>query len=132
MAAVTLVEPCHCQWSCTNKADASCLSETSCHPSPCIPSQVTLPLPGNDPTELQPLLNACSRAMFGLGRQTLHDEAVRKALQLPADRLGLGLATTLPSGAILDDIGELMMPEAASPIRAEAYALNVYSPDGET
>jgi hypothetical protein len=32
---------------------------------------------------------------------------------------------------ILDDIYDMVMPEAAWPIRAEAYALNVYSPDGE-
>jgi hypothetical protein len=69
--------------------------------------------------------------MFGLGRQTLHDESVRKSLQLPADRLGLSLATSLPSQDILWDIHDLMMPLAAGPIRAEPYALNVYSPDGE-
>lgn len=92
---------------------------------------MTFPLPGNDPTELQPLLVACSPAMFGRGRQTLHDEAVRKALQLPADRLGLGLTAAVPSEAILGEIKDLMMPEADGPIRAEAYALNIYSPDSE-
>ena len=97
---------------------------------------MTFPLSGNAPTELQPLLDACSPAKFGLGRQTLHDESVRRALQLPADRLGLSLATVatgaLPSQDILGDIRDLMMPWAAGPIRAEPYALNVYGPDGES
>jgi hypothetical protein len=92
---------------------------------------VTFPLQGNDPTELQPLLDACSSAQFGLGRQTLQDDRVRKALQLPADRLGLGLAPHLYMEGILADIYDEMTPEAGDPIRAEAYALNVYSPDGE-
>jgi hypothetical protein len=69
--------------------------------------------------------------MFGLGRRTLHNEAVRKALQLPAKRLGLGFATPLPSHALLRDIKDMMMPEAVGYVRAELYALNVYSPDGE-
>jgi len=72
--------------------------------------------------------------MFGLGRQTLHDEGVRKALALPADRVGLGLTTKLPSEAILADIAELMMPGkgvGGGLIRAEAYGLNVYGPDGK-
>jgi hypothetical protein len=94
--------------------------------------QVTFPLPGNNPTELQPLLDACSPAMFGLGRQTLHDESVRKALQLPADRLGFSLGTSLPSQDILGDVRDLMMPWVAGPIRAEPYALNVFSPDGKS
>jgi len=69
--------------------------------------------------------------MFGKGRQTLHDEGVRKALALPADRLGLGLTTKLTSEAILADIQKLMMPgEGVGLIRAEAYGLNVYGPDG--
>jgi hypothetical protein len=94
-------------------------------------TQVTFPLPGNDPTELQPLLDACSPAMFGRGRQTLHDEGVRKALQLPADRLGFSLTTALPSNAILSEIQYLMLPDADGPVRAEPYALNIYSPTGE-
>jgi hypothetical protein len=95
--------------------------------------QVTFPQ-GSDPTELQPLLNACSPAGFGLGRQTVHDEAVRKALKLPADRLGLNLTTSLASASegILDDIHDLMMPHAAGLICAEPYALNGYCPDGES
>jgi hypothetical protein len=105
-------------------------------PTRLLPQQVTFPLPGNDPTEFQPLLDACSPVMVGLGRHTLHDESVRKALQLPADRLGLSLATVatgaLPSQDILGDIRDLMMPWAAGPIRAEPYALNVYSPDGKS
>lgn len=101
--------------------------QPSCHHT----TQVTFPLPGNDPTELQPLLGACSPAMFGRGRETLHDEAVRKALQLPADRLALGLTASLPSDDILRDIKDLMLPGAEGPIRAEPYALNIYSPDGE-
>lgn len=95
------------------------------------PPQVTFPLPGNDPTELKPLLDACSPAKFGLGRQTLHNEAVRKALQLPANRLGLNLPNALPSQAMMSDIRAMMMPEAGGLVRAEPYALNVYSPEGE-
>lgn len=57
--------------------------------------------------------------------------AVRKARQLPADRLALGLTTSLPSDGILGEIRALMLPDADGPIRAEPYALNIYSPDGE-
>jgi hypothetical protein len=93
--------------------------------------QVTFPQ-GSDPTELQPLLNACSPARFGLGRQTVHDEAVRKALKLPAHLLGSKLTTSLLSKAMLSDIRDLMMPHAAGLICAEPYALNGYCPDGES
>jgi hypothetical protein len=98
-----------------------------------MPPQVTFPFSSNDPTELKPLLDACSPALFGLSGRALQDDRVCKALQLPADRLGFGLANAgvLPSEDILDDVRDLMIPDAAGPIRAELHALDVYSPDGE-
>lgn len=51
-------------------------------------------------------------------------------LPTPAHRLGVGLGNLLPPEAVLKDIMELMMPDADR-VWAEAYGLNVYSPDGE-
>lgn len=81
--------------------------------------QVTFPLQGSEPSQLQALLDACSPAMHGEGRETVHNEAVRKALQLRADRLGIGLSSDpLPPPAVLAAIGQLAAA-ATGPRRAE-------------
>ncbi len=80
---------------------------------------------------LQPLVQRCTPAPFGKGRQTRYDRSVRNALQLKAEGGAFSVLHFDPQAAgILEQIRRELVPQDSSPLSAELYSLNIYASDG--
>jgi hypothetical protein len=80
---------------------------------------------------LQPLVQRCTPAPFGKGRQTRYDRSVRTALQLKAEGGAFSVLHFDPQAAgILEQIRRELVPQDPTPLTAELYNLNIYASDG--
>ena len=80
---------------------------------------------------LQPLVQRCTPAPFGKGRQTRYDRSVRNALQLKAEGGAFSVLHFDPQAAgILEQIRRELVPQDPTPLTAELYGLNIYASDG--
>lgn len=80
---------------------------------------------------LQPLIERCQPATFGDKRRTRYDRRVRDAVQLKAGDGGVSVEHFTPeSSGILESIRSQLLPPDSPPIKAELYALNVYTSGG--
>jgi hypothetical protein len=80
---------------------------------------------------LQPLVERCSAAAFGLGRETRYDRTVRDALQIKAESGAFSVLHFDPAAAgILEQIRRELVPYVPDPLTAELYNLNVYGRGG--
>ena len=89
-----------------------------------ISSQISLFYPSSESLEL--LDKACDPATFGRNKEDIYDESYRKARKLDVgsfmiglDIVRLGLIKIIRENLVLGE-------EAAKPVRAELYNLNVY------
>ena len=80
---------------------------------------------------LQPLVQRCTPAPFGKGRQTRYDRSVRNALQLKAEGDAFSVLNFAPQAAgILEQIRRELVPQDPTLLTAELYNLNIYASDG--
>lgn len=80
---------------------------------------------------LQPLIDCCQPATFGDNRRNRFDRRVRDAVQLKAESGEFAVENFDPESAgIVDAILREMFPPGSPPVRAELYALNLYTPGG--
>ena len=80
---------------------------------------------------LQPLVQRCTPAPFGKGRQTRYDRSVRNALQLKAEGGAFSVLDFDPQAAgILEQIRRELVPQDPTPLTAELYTHNIYASDG--
>ncbi len=80
---------------------------------------------------LQPLVNRCKAAPFGVGRKTRYDRAVRDALQIKAERGAFSVQHFDPAAVgILDQIRRELLPPGSDVPTAELYNLNIYQSGG--
>ncbi|KAF8309718.1 hypothetical protein DL93DRAFT_2141150, partial [Clavulina sp. PMI_390] len=89
-----------------------------------------LPLPCNSAQDVQPLLEACKKAPFGRGSETILDPAYRRALMLPSHRFSVSPSTTIDPYlcGILDNISHHLLNRSNRRIIATLDKLNVYGP----
>jgi hypothetical protein len=81
--------------------------------------------------QLAPLIQQCTPAPFGRGRQTRFNRTVRDALQLKAEGGAFSVSAFDPQAAgILEHVRRELLPHDASPLTAELYSLNIYARDG--
>ena len=80
---------------------------------------------------LQPLVDRCKAAPFGIGRKTRYDRTVRDALQIKAEGGALSVLHFDPAAAgILDQIRRELLPPGSDAPTAELYNLNIYRSGG--
>ena len=80
---------------------------------------------------LQPLVERCSVAAFGMGRKTRYDRTVRDALQIKAEGGAFSVLHFDPAAAgILEQIRRELVPYIPDALTAELYNLNVYGRGG--
>ena len=80
---------------------------------------------------LQPLVERCAPAPFGMGRKTRYDRAVRNALQIKAEGGAFSVLHFDPAAAgILEQVRRELAPHLSGPLTAELYNLNVYLVEG--
>ncbi len=80
---------------------------------------------------LQPLVNRCKPAPFGMGRKTRYDRTVRDALQIKAEGGAFSVLHFDPAAAgILEQIRRELTPQVPDAPTAELYNLNVYADGG--
>ncbi len=80
---------------------------------------------------LQPLVDRCRAAPFGMGRKTRYDRAVRDALQIKAEGGAFSVLNFDPAAAgILEQICRELTPQVPDAPTAELYNLNVYATGG--
>ncbi|PIL33287.1 hypothetical protein GSI_04737 [Ganoderma sinense ZZ0214-1] len=80
----------------------------------------------NDPSDLEALANACERAKFGRGDETVLDETYRKAGKMDVDDFMTGLDIEATGLREAVQLGLLSDKEETRGMRAELYKLNVY------
>jgi hypothetical protein len=74
---------------------------------------------------LQPLVDRCQAAPFGIGRKTRYDRTVRDALQIKAEGGTFSVQHFDPAAAgILDQIRRELLPPGSAVSTAELYNLN--------
>ena len=88
---------------------------------------ISFPVPE---AQIQQLIRQATRAPYGRGEETLHDESVRKTWQLPATQVRIGGKTWEKTfsqmlAAVVDGLGC-----AEAKVSAELYKLLVYEPGG--
>src|SRR5258708_2849668 len=102
----------------------------------CFPDKTQIPvLRARDTFEqgrlLQPLVDRCAVAAFGIGRKTRYDRTVRDALQIKAERGAFSVLHFDPAAAgILEQIRRELAPQAPGALTAELYNLNIYASGG--
>src|SRR5258708_24380896 len=102
----------------------------------CFPDKTQIPvLRARDTFEqgrlLQPLVDRCAVAAFGIGRKTRYDRTVRDALQIKAERGAFSVLHFDPAAAgILEQIRRELVPHVPDAVSAELYNLNVYARGG--
>jgi hypothetical protein len=80
---------------------------------------------------LQPLVERCTVAAFGMGRKTRYDRNVRDALQIKAEGGAFSVLHFDPAAAgILEQIRCALAPQLPGALTAELYNLNVYPTEG--
>lgn len=80
---------------------------------------------------LQPLVDRCKAAPFGVGRKTRYDRTVRDALQIKAEGGAFSIQHFDPAVAgILDQIRRELLPPGSDAPTAELYNLNIYRSGG--
>jgi hypothetical protein len=80
---------------------------------------------------LRPLVQRCTPAPFGKGRQTRYDRSIRNALQLKAEGGAFSVLHFDPQAAgILEQLRRELVPQDPTPLTAELYSLNIYASDG--
>ena len=80
---------------------------------------------------LQPLVDRCTVAAFGMGRKTRYDRTVRDALQVKAEAGALSVVHFDPTAAgILEHVRRELAPQLPGALTAELYSLNVYPKGG--
>jgi hypothetical protein len=80
---------------------------------------------------LQPLVERCTVAAFGMGRKTRYDRTVRDALQIKAEGSAISVLHFDPAAAgILEQIRRELVPYIPDALTAELYNLNVYGRGG--
>jgi hypothetical protein len=80
---------------------------------------------------VQPLIDRCSAASFGMVCKTRHDRAVRDALQIKAKGGAFSVLHFDPQDAgILDQVRRELAPQLPGTLTAELYNLNVYTTGG--
>ena len=76
---------------------------------------------------LQPLVERCSVAAFGMGRKTRYDRTVRDALQIKAEGGAFSVLHFDPAATgILEQIRRELAPHIPDALTAELYNINVY------
>lgn len=108
--------------------------------NPLIDNNVSITFPQSNTNDhfdkqLQALLRTCGRATFGIGGQDVLDESYRKADKLDASQFSSNFHPH--DSGILDSVQQILLPSTMrrssdvivgpQPLRAELYALNVYS-----
>ncbi|MHB1306518.1 MAG: 2OG-Fe(II) oxygenase, partial [Limisphaerales bacterium] len=88
---------------------------------------ISFPVPE---TQVQQIIQQATRAPYGRGENTLHEDAVRKTWQLPASRVRLGGKAWEKTFSemiawVVDGLGC-----AEAKVSAELYKLLVYEPGG--
>jgi hypothetical protein len=102
----------------------------------CFPDKTQIPvLRAKDPFEqarlLQPLVERCRAAPFGIGRKTRYDRTVRDAHQIKAEGGAFSVLHFDPAAAgILEQIRRELVPQVPDALTAELYNLNVYAAGG--
>src|SRR5947209_6376511 len=102
----------------------------------CFPDNTQIPvLRARDGFEqerlLQPLIERCAKASFGMGRKTRYDRTVRDALQIKAEGGAFSVLHFDPAAAgILEQIRRELAPHVPGALTAELYNLNVYAREG--
>jgi hypothetical protein len=77
------------------------------------------------------LVERCTPARHGRGRQTRYDRRVRDALQLNADGDAFSVQNFDPEASgLLEEIRQRLTPADPNPITAELYSLNIYRSGG--
>jgi hypothetical protein len=80
---------------------------------------------------LQPLVERCEAAAFGIGRKTRYDRNVRDALQIKAAGGAFSVLSFDPAAeGILEQIRRALTPQVPGALTAELYNLNVYARGG--
>nr|VWP02668.1 Oligopeptide transporter OPT-like protein [Ganoderma boninense] len=81
----------------------------------------------NDQSAVEGLAQACERAKFGRGGETVLDETYRKAGKMDSTNFKTGL--DLENTRLLETVRLGLLPEATEPrvVRPELYKLNVYT-----
>jgi hypothetical protein len=80
---------------------------------------------------LQPLIERCAAAAFGVGRKTRYDRTVRDALQIKAEGGAFSVLHFDPAATgILEQIRRELAPQVPAALTAELYNLNVYATGG--
>ena len=99
----------------------------------CFPDKTRIPvLRAKDTFEqerlLQPLVERCAAAAFGMGRKTRFDRTVRDALQIRAEGGAFSVLHFDPAAAgILEQIRRELAPRVPDAPTAELYNLNIYA-----
>jgi hypothetical protein len=88
-------------------------------------SKITFPTTTHE--SLDELIDACSPASFGLGKEEILDPSYRNAVKLDTDHFATNFQ--LCSTNIIKSIKSMLAPEAGL-INAELYKLNIYGKDG--
>lgn len=102
----------------------------------CFPDKTQIPvLRAKDTFEqqrvLQPLVERCSVAAFGVGRKTRYDRNVRDAFQIKAEGGAFSVLHFDPAAAgILEQIRCALAPQVPGALTAELYNLNAYATGG--
>jgi hypothetical protein len=102
----------------------------------CFPDKTRIPvLRAVDTLEqqrlLQPLIERCKVAAFGIGHKTRYDRTVRDALQIKAEGCAFSVLHFDPAAAgILEQIRCALAPQVPGALTAELYNLNVYATGG--
>src|SRR2546427_10615661 len=77
---------------------------------------------------LQPLVQRCTPAPFGKGRQTRYDRSVRNALQLKAEDGAFAVLNFDPqAAALLEQIHRGLLPQDPTPLTAQLSNLHLYA-----
>jgi hypothetical protein len=102
----------------------------------CFPDKTRIPVtragnPYDQKQLLQPLVERCRPAPFGMGRKTRFDLTVREALQIKAEGGAFSVLHFDPAAAgILEQIRRELTPQVPDAPTAELYNLNVYASGG--
>mmetsp|Transcript_428 Transcript_428/g.746 ORF Transcript_428/g.746 Transcript_428/m.746 type:complete len:753 (+) Transcript_428:182-2440(+) len=79
------------------------------------------------PQSLSSLLAACDNSPFGHGSETVYNESVRKAKQIPPERITKVVSFDPATCGILEKVRNALVPNAGN-INATLHKLNVYGP----
>lgn len=102
----------------------------------CFPDNTQVPvLRAKDTFEqerlLQPLVERCTVAAFGLGRKTRHDRNVRDAFQIKAESGAFSVLHFDPAvEGVLEQVRRELTPQVPGALTAELYNVNVYARGG--